>query len=212
MKILVAFCFCVGFANAQDIVSSKCNFDEDLQSAARKPTATESQKKAAAKDRSGYLACLKTEYEPDTDCQINEHIQSAARKKNASESQKNDALDDRVRYIACESVQAEPKPKSASEIAMEIAVDKRLKVDHFCLAIYHQTIDKKTSELTVKQSKAIPACEELGLYREKPTAEEALEEFSRLPYRSTSSMDREDALRKYLLGLASSSAAGLRTK
>jgi hypothetical protein len=63
--------------------------------------------------------------------------------------------------------------------------------------------------LTVKQSKAIPACEALGRYREKPSFEEALEEYKRLPDKSIEDLNREEALRTYLLRFI---PAGTKTK
>ena len=86
---------------------------------------------------------------------------------------------------------------------------KRERVENFCLATFHETINKKAAELTVKQSKAIPACGRLGLYREKPSFEEALEQFRHLPDKSIEDLDREEELRNYLLRLI---PAPVRTK
>jgi hypothetical protein len=108
---------------------------------------------------------------------------------------------------------AQADDDKAAKARMNKAVDEIEKVDDFCLSIYHQTIDKKETDLTIKQSKAIPACEAIRRYREKLSYEEALDEFKHLNERQESGeSDRENAVRKFLLTLIPATPAKTKSK
>ena len=100
------------------------------------------------------------------------------------------------------ALMAQTDDDKAAQARENKAVDQLEKVDNFCYSIYHQTIDKKKTELTVKESKAIPACEGIGRYREQLLFDELIEEHEHFIERFESGeSDRQDELRKYLLTL-----------
>lgn len=111
------------------------------------------------------------------------------------------------------SANAQANDDNAPNAKDNKGVDDHIRVDDFCVSIYHQTINKKETGLTVKESKAIPACEAIGRYRERLSFDESLDEFSHLTERIESGEeDKRDTFRKYLLTLIPAVPAKTKTK
>lgn len=92
-------------------------------------------------------------------------VAEAQAQKDAAQAKKNAAEAVRRRQLAAEQKRKQAEAQAADERkAEEAAAEERRKVRTACSTIYQNTVDKKISNLTVREEQQVRACQTLGLY------------------------------------------------
>lgn len=121
---------------------------------------------AEVDDHSGWVVRDLLDVAPEQRAVYDAHL--AEERRDAEEQRKKDAAEASRRKRA-DASRAEQNAQYAKYKAEEDAkaAEERRKLRAACTAIYHDTIDKKVKDLTVREEQQVRACQALGLYPPK---------------------------------------------